>query len=164
MRPGNCFWSLAAGTAVAGGLGCWSCVHVVPARCLGRRGRQGRRIPARAPATRKASCPSRRSCCSAAASATSSAKARSKAITRVDLSFQVQDINDLLKSMVVRDLDGGIISTVNYDSNASRREDPQELRAQSQRQSHLRTDSQSRRAAKRSRSSSSRPTPPSPAR
>jgi hypothetical protein len=38
--------------------------------------------------------------------------------TRVDLSFQVQDINDLLKSMVVRDLDGGVISTVSYDSNA----------------------------------------------
>src|SRR5580704_7379227 len=38
--------------------------------------------------------------------------------TRVDLSFPVQDINDLLKSMVVRDLDGGVISTVNYDSNA----------------------------------------------
>jgi len=38
--------------------------------------------------------------------------------TRVDLSFQAQDINDLLKSMVVRDLDGGIISTVSYDSNA----------------------------------------------
>src|SRR5207253_9274657 len=38
--------------------------------------------------------------------------------TRVDLSFPVQDINDLLKSMVVRDLDGGIVSTVSYDSNA----------------------------------------------
>src|ERR1700691_4708704 len=38
--------------------------------------------------------------------------------TRVDLSFPVQDINDLLKSMVLRDLDGGIISTVSYDSNA----------------------------------------------
>src|SRR6516162_3470467 len=38
--------------------------------------------------------------------------------TRVDLSFPVQDINDLLKSMVVRDLDGGVISTVSYDSNA----------------------------------------------
>ena len=37
---------------------------------------------------------------------------------RVDLSFPVQDINDLLKSMVVRDLDGGVISTVSYDSNA----------------------------------------------
>src|SRR5437870_10740747 len=36
--------------------------------------------------------------------------------TRVDLAFQVQDINDLLKSMVVRDLDGGLISTVSYDS------------------------------------------------
>jgi hypothetical protein len=37
---------------------------------------------------------------------------------RIDLQFQVQDINDLLKSMVVRDADGGIISTVSYDSNA----------------------------------------------
>jgi hypothetical protein len=37
---------------------------------------------------------------------------------RVDLSFPVQDINDLLKSMVVRDLDGGVINTVAYDSNA----------------------------------------------
>src|SRR6476619_8049213 len=38
--------------------------------------------------------------------------------TRVDLSFPVQDVNDLLKSMVVRDLDGGVISTVSYDSSA----------------------------------------------
>jgi hypothetical protein len=37
---------------------------------------------------------------------------------RIDLSFPVQDINDLLKSMVVRDLDGGHIATVSYDSNA----------------------------------------------
>jgi hypothetical protein len=37
---------------------------------------------------------------------------------RVDLSFPVSDINDLLKSMVLRDLDGGHISTVSYDSNA----------------------------------------------
>ncbi len=37
---------------------------------------------------------------------------------RVDLSFPVGDINDLLKSMVVRDLDGGHVSTVSYDSNA----------------------------------------------
>jgi len=38
--------------------------------------------------------------------------------TRIDLSFPVQDINDLLKSMVLRDLNGGHISTVNYDSQA----------------------------------------------
>ena len=38
--------------------------------------------------------------------------------SRVDLSFPVTDINDLLKSMVLRDLDGGRISTVSYDSNA----------------------------------------------
>jgi hypothetical protein len=37
---------------------------------------------------------------------------------RVDLSFPVQDINDLLKSMVVRDMGGGVVSTVSYDSNA----------------------------------------------
>jgi len=37
---------------------------------------------------------------------------------RVDLSFPVQDINDLLKSMVVRDMDGGAVSTITYDSNA----------------------------------------------
>src|SRR5262249_34102115 len=37
---------------------------------------------------------------------------------RVDLSFPVSDINDLIKSMVLRDLDGGHISTVSYDSNA----------------------------------------------
>src|SRR5262245_60127774 len=37
---------------------------------------------------------------------------------RVDLSFPVQDINDLLKSMVVRDLDGGHVSAISYDSNA----------------------------------------------
>src|SRR6516162_1126697 len=37
---------------------------------------------------------------------------------RVDLSFPVQDINDLLKSMVLRDFDGGHIAAVSYDSNA----------------------------------------------
>ena len=37
---------------------------------------------------------------------------------RVDLSFPTQDINDLIKSMVLRDLNGGHISAVTYDSNA----------------------------------------------
>ena len=37
---------------------------------------------------------------------------------RVDLTFPVRDVNDLLKSMVVRDLDGGVVTTVSYDSNA----------------------------------------------
>ena len=37
---------------------------------------------------------------------------------RVDLSFPVQDINDLIKSMVLRDLDGGHVAAVSYDSNA----------------------------------------------
>ncbi len=35
---------------------------------------------------------------------------------RVDLTFPVEDINDLLKSMVLQDLGGGHISTVTYDS------------------------------------------------
>ena len=37
---------------------------------------------------------------------------------RVDLSFPITDVNDLLKSMVLRDFDKGHISTVSYDSNA----------------------------------------------
>jgi hypothetical protein len=37
---------------------------------------------------------------------------------RVDLSFPVTDVNDLIKSMVLRDLDGGHVSAVSYDSNA----------------------------------------------
>src|SRR5262245_781723 len=37
---------------------------------------------------------------------------------RVDLSFPVSDINDLIKSMVLRDLDGGHVTAVSYDSNA----------------------------------------------
>ena len=36
---------------------------------------------------------------------------------RVDLTFPVTDINDLLKSMVLQDLDGGHISAVSYDSH-----------------------------------------------
>jgi hypothetical protein len=38
--------------------------------------------------------------------------------TRVDLSFPVADINDLIKSMILRDLDGGRVAAVSYDSNA----------------------------------------------
>jgi len=38
--------------------------------------------------------------------------------TRVDLTFPVQDVNDLLKSMVLQDLGGGVISAVSYDSQA----------------------------------------------
>src|SRR5437588_4738060 len=37
---------------------------------------------------------------------------------RVDLAFDVRDINDLLESMVLRELDKGHISAVSYDSNA----------------------------------------------
>ncbi len=36
--------------------------------------------------------------------------------TQVELQFNVKDINDLLKSMVVQDLGGGSVSTVNYES------------------------------------------------
>jgi hypothetical protein len=35
---------------------------------------------------------------------------------RVDLTFRVEDINDLLKSMVLQDLGGGHVSLVSYDS------------------------------------------------
>jgi hypothetical protein len=37
---------------------------------------------------------------------------------RVDLTFPVQDINDLLKSMVLQDFGGGTVSAVSYDSQA----------------------------------------------
>ena len=36
--------------------------------------------------------------------------------THAELKFKAEDINDLLKSMVVQDLDGGQVSTVNYGS------------------------------------------------
>jgi len=38
--------------------------------------------------------------------------------TRVDLSFPVQDINDLIKSMVLQDTGGGQVAAVSYDSQA----------------------------------------------
>jgi hypothetical protein len=38
--------------------------------------------------------------------------------TRIDLSFPVQDINDMLKSMVVQDLNGGHVSAISFDSQA----------------------------------------------
>jgi hypothetical protein len=37
---------------------------------------------------------------------------------RIDMTFPVQDINDLIKSMVLRDLDNGHITAVSYDNNA----------------------------------------------
>jgi hypothetical protein len=36
--------------------------------------------------------------------------------TRIDLTFPTQDINDLIKSMVLRDLDGGFVAAVSYES------------------------------------------------
>src|SRR5262245_4577319 len=36
---------------------------------------------------------------------------------RIDMSFRVEDINDLLKSMVLQDRGGGHISTVSYESH-----------------------------------------------
>jgi hypothetical protein len=36
---------------------------------------------------------------------------------RVDLTFPVGDINDLIKSLTLQDLNGGLVSAVNYDSH-----------------------------------------------
>src|SRR5258706_4832409 len=36
---------------------------------------------------------------------------------RIDLTFPTQDINDLIKSMTLRDMDGGQVTAVSYDSN-----------------------------------------------
>ena len=45
-------------------------------------------------------------------------RSRIEGDARVDLSFDVRDVNDLLKSMVLQDLNGGVISAVSYDSQA----------------------------------------------
>src|SRR3954466_4727141 len=37
---------------------------------------------------------------------------------RIDLTFDARDVNDLIKSMVLRDLDKGHVTAVSYDSNA----------------------------------------------
>jgi hypothetical protein len=37
--------------------------------------------------------------------------------TRIDLTFPTQDVNDLIKSMVLRDLDGGFVAAVSYESH-----------------------------------------------
>src|SRR3982075_4325703 len=36
---------------------------------------------------------------------------------RIDLTFATQDINDLIKSLTLRDMDGGAVTAVSYDSN-----------------------------------------------
>src|SRR5256885_1972423 len=36
---------------------------------------------------------------------------------KIDLTFAAQDINDLIKSLTLRDIDGGHITAVSYDSN-----------------------------------------------
>ena len=36
---------------------------------------------------------------------------------RIDLTFPITDINDLIKSMTLRDMDGGQVTAVSYDSN-----------------------------------------------
>src|SRR5215471_4876777 len=36
---------------------------------------------------------------------------------RIDLTFPTQDINDRIKSMTLRDMDGGQVTAVSYDSN-----------------------------------------------
>src|SRR3981081_2259678 len=36
---------------------------------------------------------------------------------RIDLTFATQDINDLSKSLTLRDMDGGAVTAVSYDSN-----------------------------------------------
>ena len=47
---------------------------------------------------------------------------------QVDLKFNVDDINDLLKSMVLQDLGGGRISTVSYGSQGPDHQDAQDVR------------------------------------
>ena len=57
---------------------------------------------------------------------------------RVDLTFPEQDINDLLKSMVLEDFNGGRIAAVSYDSPRADHAHSGQLRHQSERQPDLR--------------------------
>ena len=81
--------------------------------------------------------------------------------TRVDLSFPVQDINDLIKSMVLQDLGGGHVTRRQLRFAGAGRADAAQLRHQPDRQPDLRRHPRTRPAARRSRSSCSRPTSPS---
>ena len=83
---------------------------------------------------------------------------------RVDLSFPTQDINDLIKSMVLRDLNGGHVSAVSYDSNAPVEKTLQMLRGQPLGQPDLRPGAESGPRREGGGGACSRPTPPSPAR
>jgi hypothetical protein len=82
---------------------------------------------------------------------------------RVDLSFQGNDINDLIKSLVLQDMGGGKISTISYDSH-----DPIDKTLKSfalDLTNNPRSGKSSTRpAAKRSKWSRSRARTPSPAR
>ena len=55
---------------------------------------------------------------------------------KVEMKFKTADINDLLKSMVVQDLDGGRVSTVTYASKDPITKTLQGLRHRSDDQSH----------------------------
>ena len=56
---------------------------------------------------------------------------------KVEMKFKVGDINDLLKSMVVQDLDGGQVSTVTYGSKDPITKTLEELLRRSDGQPHL---------------------------
>jgi len=81
---------------------------------LTERKKQERKLESR---RRRRNCRSARLGCSRQASATFSAKGPSDGTQRIDLTFATQDINDLIKSMTLRDLDNGQITAVSYDSN-----------------------------------------------
>ena len=54
----------------------------------------------------------------------------------VEMKFKTDQINDLLKSMVVQDLDGGQISTVNYGSKDPNHKNAEDFFRRSDRKSH----------------------------
>jgi len=107
----NLLWSVVAGAAIAAASGVGLALFLKPAEAVEPKGQPD-------PAETKGQLPIAQVVLFSSGVGYFQREGTVEGNTRVDLSFQVQDINDLLKSMVVRDLDGGVISTVSYDSSA----------------------------------------------
>ena len=68
------------------------------------------------PPASRPTCRSRPWCCSAAASATSSTSAAVNGESSTELRFKTNQINDILKSLVLEDMGGGKVGVVTYPS------------------------------------------------
>ena len=115
-------WLLAgvAGAAVAAG----ACAFVL----LPSRSPAGPSSPADAPAGRAEALPVSRVVLFSSGVGHFLRQGQVEGDARVDLAFPVGDVNDLLKSMVLLDRDGGQVRAVSYDSSAPPGADAEVLR------------------------------------